>query len=129
MSIEELRKRLERLREQLREAFGSGPDGFMSVLVEGGLCPLPAIASDDTGHEWIRDVAGGESVEAFAQRAARESRGYGARLCTIGGMGTGTPLQDEALRAAHDEYMRTEYDDVPPMEKSRGTAPARRARE
>jgi hypothetical protein len=114
---EELRKWLDRLREKLREAYGSSPDGFLPVLVYGGLVPLPAVASDDTGHEWIRNVAAGESVEDFAQRAAREAYGHGAHRCTIGGMGTDTPLQREALRAAHDEYMRTEYSDVPPEEE------------
>jgi hypothetical protein len=119
---EELRKRLDRLREKLREAYGS--DGFQPLLVYGGLVPLPAVATDDTGNEWIRDVAAGESVEDFAQRAARESRGHGARLCTIGGMGAETPLQVEALRAAHAEYMLTGYSDVPPCETS--WPPARR---
>ena len=121
----DLKRRLEALQARLREAYGSSPDGFLALLVYGGLVPLPAVASDDTGHEWIRDVAAGESVEDFAQRAARESYGHGARLCTIGGMGRETPSQVEALRAAHDEYMRTEYSDVPPCETS-WPAPARR---
>jgi hypothetical protein len=115
---EELRKRLDRLREKLHEAYGSSQNGFLPVLVFGGLTPLPAVASDDTGHEWISDVAACESVEDFAQRAARESYGYGARLCTIGGMGTETPSQVEAMRAAWDEYMLTGYSDVPPEEAS-----------
>ena len=91
------------------------PGGPMVVVImHGGLVPLPVVASDDTGHEWIRDVAGGESVEDFTQRCAREAHEHGARRLTVGGMGTGTPLQREALRAAHDEYMRTEYSEVPP---------------
>jgi hypothetical protein len=112
---EELRKRLDTLQQRLREAYGSSPDGFLPVLVYGGLVPLPAVASDDLGNEWIRDIAVGETVEDFAQRAASASREAGARLCNIGGMGTGTDLQREALRLAHEEYMRTEYSEVPPV--------------
>jgi hypothetical protein len=118
---EELRKRLDRLRDKLREAYGSSKNGFLPVIVFGGLTPLPAVAGDDTGHEWIRGA--GESVEDFAQRAAGESYGNGARLCTIGGMGTATPSQVEALRAAWDEYMLTGYPAVPPEE----AGPQRRA--
>jgi hypothetical protein len=116
----ELARRLEALERRMNTEQPSGalpPGGPLRVvIVSGGLVPLPAIASDDTGHEWIRDVAAGESVEDFADRAARESRGHGARLCTIGGMGADTPLQVEALRAAWDEYMLTEYSDVPPCQ-------------
>jgi hypothetical protein len=116
----ELSKRMEKLERLLNadRPSGTGPisSEFLAVLVYGGLTPLPAVASDDTGHEWIRDVAAAESVEDFAQRAARESRGHGARLCTIGGMGRDTPSQTEALRAAWDEYMLHEYSDVPPVE-------------
>jgi hypothetical protein len=33
---DELRKRLERLRDKLREAFRSSPNGFQALIVEGG---------------------------------------------------------------------------------------------
>jgi hypothetical protein len=120
----DLEKRLERLGQKLREEFASIPNGFLPLLVFGGLTPLPVIASDDIGNEWFRDVAGGETVEDFGDRAARESRAAGARLCTVGGMGRETPLQVAALRAAWDEYMATDYPDVPPIEES---WPSRRA--
>jgi hypothetical protein len=123
----DLKRRLEALQARIREAYGSSPDGFLAVLVFGGLTPLPAVASDDKGGEWIRDVAAGESVEDFAQRAARESHGHGARLCTIGGMGRSTPSQTKALREAWDQYMLTEYSDVPPCEEGpRWAAPRSR---
>jgi hypothetical protein len=115
-TINELEKRMKALQRRLN---GDRPDGlpnggeFLAVLVYGGLTPLPAVASDDAGNEWIRDMAAAETVEDFALRAARASRAAGARLCTIGGMGRQTPSQVEALRAAHAEYMATEYSDVP----------------
>jgi hypothetical protein len=112
----ELSRRLEAMERKLRETYGSSPNGFLPLLVYGGLTPLPAVAGDDMGNEWIR--AAGESVEDFAQRAACESYGHGARRCTIGGMGTDTPSQVEALRAAWDEYMLTGYSDVPPPEET-----------
>ncbi|SHN69154.1 hypothetical protein [Bradyrhizobium erythrophlei] len=111
----ELEKRMEKLERLLNAERPAGMIGgeFLAVLVYGGLTPLPVVASDDTGREWIR--AAGESVEDFAQRAASESRAAGARLCTIGGMGSGTPSQNEALSAAWDEYLLTGYPDVPPV--------------
>jgi hypothetical protein len=123
----ELIRRLEALERRVNAEQPSGmlppDDPFQVVVVYGGLTPFPVVASDDTGHEWIRDVAGGETIEDFAQRSAHESHGHGARLCTIGDMGRQTPLQVAALRAAWDEYMATDYPDVPPIEES---APARR---
>lgn len=119
MSNDELRKRLARLKAQLVEAFGSaGPDGFMPVLVEGGLTPYPAIAQDSMGNEWIRDFAAGETVEDFAQRAASESRDLGARLCVIGGLPATTASDTllAAMKAASDHYYEHEYPDVPPEE-------------
>jgi hypothetical protein len=115
----DLIRRLEALEARINaeQPAGLRPGGPMRVVVvHGGLVPLPAVAIDDAGNEWIRDVAGGETVEDFAQRAARESYDAGAKLCTIGGMGTGTPLQTAALRATWDEYMANDYPDVPPCE-------------
>lgn len=115
---DELRKQIERLRAKLREAFGSSPSGFKAVLVEGGLTPLPAIASDDIGGEWIRDVAAGETVEDFAQRAAHASRESGAKICAIGGMPSSTASETlrAAAKATSDHYYEYEYPEVPPCE-------------
>jgi hypothetical protein len=120
MSNDEMRKRLDRLKAQLVEAFGSSPDGFMAVLIEGGLTPYPAIAQDDQGNEWIRNTAAGETIEDFVQRAACESRDVGARLCTIGGMpGPGaSEAMRAAMKAASDYYYENEYPDVPPVEEN-----------
>jgi hypothetical protein len=119
---EELRKRLERLRAQLIETHGSSPNGFLPVLIYGGLTPMPAIAFDDVGGGWIRNIAGGETVEDFARRAASASCAAGAKLCTIGGMGNGSDELTAALKAASDHYYEHEYQDVPPCETR---APAR----
>jgi hypothetical protein len=118
VSNEEIRRRLERVRQMLVETYGSSPGGFMAVLVEGGLVPYPVIAQDDMGNEWIRDMASGEAVEDFAQRAARESRDQGARLCTIGGMPgpTASEVMRGAMKAASDYYYAHEYPDVPEVE-------------
>jgi uncharacterized protein (DUF2235 family) len=119
MSNDEMRKRLDRLKAQLRETFGSSPGGFMAVLVEGGLTPWPAIAQDDLGAEWLRDLANHETVEDFTQRAARESRASGAKLCTIGGMPLPSASEEmqAAMKAASDYYFEHEYPDVPPCEE------------
>jgi hypothetical protein len=119
-SIKELERRMKALERRLDGYSSSTPrtgGEFKAVLVYGGLTPLPAVASDDTGREWIRTAS--ESVEDFALRAARESRAAGARLCTIGGMGRETPSQVAALRAAWDEYMRSGYSDVPEVTQAR----------
>jgi hypothetical protein len=123
---DDYQRRIDRIRKLL-EAFGSSPGGFMAVLVEGGLTPWPAIAQDDLGAEWIRDLANHETVEDFAQRAARESRDSGAKLCTIGGMPlpAASEAMQAAMKAASDYYYEHEYPDVPPCETS-WTAPRSR---
>jgi hypothetical protein len=118
---DDYQKRIDRIRKLLADIGASGGlNGFMAVLVEGGLTPWPAIAQDDMGNEWIRDMANNETVEDFAQRAARESRDSGAKLVTIGGLPlpTASEAMQAAMKAASDYYYEHEYPDVPEVEEA-----------
>lgn len=116
MSNEEIRRRLEQLRKEFIEAYGSSASGaFHAMRISGGLVPYAVIAIDNTGAEWIRDMAGGETEDAFRERAERASRASGATRCVTGGMPlpSASAEMQAAMTAASDHYFEFEYEDVP----------------
>jgi hypothetical protein len=112
----DLTRRLEALERRLNaELPGTVQPGapLRVVIVHGGLLPEPIFATAGV-HEWQRQP--GEEIEAFAQRCADEAREHGEALLTVSSFPRGE-AQIAAAKIAHEEWMRTGYDDVPEVSR------------
>ena len=114
---EALLKRLEALEKRMNEDQPSRPGApMMVVIVTGCLPPGEPLFANAGSNQWLR--LPDESIEDFADRAARGAREAGASLLTVGGL-PHTEEQNSAALAAYDLWAASD-DGIPLCEPSRG---------
>lgn len=119
MNNDDLEKRVARLQDRLNSEQPSRPGGpFRILLVTGGL-PGPINWAYAGSHRWKREAE--ESIEQFAERAARAAKAEGETSLNIGGLPRGDELAEFATFEEWWATIAPHYDDVPPI-TSRGSA-------
>jgi hypothetical protein len=129
MNNDQLARRLDALQQRMNDEQASGNAASIGgplrvVVVHGCLPPGEPWFGVAGESEFIRDQ--GESLDAFADRAAHAARKLGETLLVIGGLPQSQAQMDVAGRE-YDLWAASD-DGIPPMEKSRAVpSPVQRA--